>query len=69
MTSFDATEYGRWLAQAEHTIASARRDAEAGDYAWSCFPEGSPHEYYNRPAAEGAVSAADQIIVWVQSAS
>jgi HEPN domain-containing protein len=133
MTSFDATEYGRWLAQAEHTVASARRDAEAGDFAWSCFkaqqageyalkallrgldrpahghalgrlltslaelalevpseiqeasqtldrhyvptryadafPEGSPHEYYNRPAAEGAISAADQIIAWVQSAS
>jgi HEPN domain-containing protein len=133
MTSFDGSEYERWLAQAEHTVASARRDTEAGDFARSCFkaqqagdyalkallrglgkpahghalgrllaaltelalevppeiqeasqsldrhyvptrypdafPEGSPHEYYNRAAAEGAISAADQVIACVQSAS
>ena len=33
----DLSEYRRWLAQAQHTLASARRDAEAGDYSWACF--------------------------------
>ncbi len=132
MAVFDSGEYRRWLAQAEHTLASARRDAEAGDFAWACFkaqqageyavkallrglsrpayghairrllqevaalalelpegvqaagqlldrhyvptrypdayPEGSPHEYYDARAAEEAVTAAHQIIGWIQSA-
>ena len=34
---WDLSEYRRWLAQAQHTLASARRDAEAGDYSWACF--------------------------------
>lgn len=33
----DGEEYSRWLGQAEHTLASARRDTEAGDYGWACF--------------------------------
>jgi HEPN domain-containing protein len=33
------------------------------------FPEGSPHEYYNRVAAEEAINAADQVIDWVQGAT
>lgn len=33
------------------------------------FPEGSPHEYYNRNAAEEAGDAADKVIAWVQSAN
>lgn len=37
MAVFDQGEYRRWLAQARHTLASARRDAEAGDFAWACF--------------------------------
>lgn len=41
----DHEEYGRWLAQARHTLASARRDAEEGDYDWSCFKAQQAGEY------------------------
>lgn len=34
---WDLHEYRRWLAQAQHTLASAERDAEAGDFSWACF--------------------------------
>lgn len=34
---FDDEEFTRWLKQASHTLNSAQRDAEAGDYAWACF--------------------------------
>jgi HEPN domain-containing protein len=33
----DEEEYERWMKQAEATLASAKRDKEAGDYNWSCF--------------------------------
>jgi len=33
----DEEEYERWMRQAEATLASAKRDKEAGDYNWSCF--------------------------------
>lgn len=33
----DKEEYERWMRQAEATLASAKRDKEAGDYNWSCF--------------------------------
>jgi HEPN domain-containing protein len=42
---FDHDEYRRWLAQARHTLASARRDAEAGDFAWACFKAQQAGEY------------------------
>jgi len=34
---FDREEYLGWLGQTQHTLGSARRDMEAGDYAWACF--------------------------------
>ncbi|HIQ00218.1 TPA: HEPN domain-containing protein [Candidatus Bipolaricaulota bacterium] len=34
---WDLAEYRRWFGQAEHTLASARRDAEGSDYSWACF--------------------------------
>ncbi len=33
----DREELVRWLAQAEHTLASGRRDALEGDYDWAAF--------------------------------
>jgi len=42
---FDGEEYSRWMAQAEHTLASARRDMETGDYAWACFKAQQAAEY------------------------
>ena len=41
----DHEEYGRWLAQARHTLASARRDAGGRDYDWSCFKAQQAGEY------------------------
>lgn len=35
----------RWLSQADHTRGSAQRDAEAGDFAWSCFKAQQAGEY------------------------
>ena len=34
---FNRSEWERYFSQAMHTIASARRDIEDGDYAWACF--------------------------------
>lgn len=34
---FNHAEWRRYLSQARHTLASARRDIEDGDYAWACF--------------------------------
>lgn len=45
----DRREVERWYRQAEHTMASADHDREAGDYAWACF---KAHQ-----AAEFAVKA------------
>jgi len=33
----DESEFERWMLSARRTLASARRDAEAGDYNWACF--------------------------------
>ncbi|MGB9757602.1 MAG: HEPN domain-containing protein [Candidatus Bipolaricaulaceae bacterium] len=33
----DKEEFARWWRQAQQTMGSARRDKEAGDYAWACF--------------------------------
>jgi len=41
----DAEEYRRWRRQAEHTLESARRDAEANDYGWACFKAQQAAEY------------------------
>ena len=42
---FDEEEYSRWIRQAEHTLASAQRDAEAEDHAWACFKAQQAAEY------------------------
>lgn len=34
---FDREEYRRWILQAEHTLASARRELDEGDFNWACF--------------------------------
>jgi len=34
---FNHAEWRRYLSQARHTLASARRDIADGDYAWACF--------------------------------
>ncbi|MEM2950957.1 MAG: HEPN domain-containing protein [Nitrososphaeria archaeon] len=34
---YDKDEYERWVKQADATLASAKRDRDAGDYNWSCF--------------------------------
>jgi HEPN domain-containing protein len=31
------SEWNRYLSQAVHTLGSARRDIDDGDYAWACF--------------------------------
>lgn len=49
MTGLDADEFRRWYGQAEHTLASAERDARASDFAWACFKA--------QQAAECAVKA------------
>ncbi|HDI86176.1 MAG TPA: HEPN domain-containing protein [Candidatus Korarchaeota archaeon] len=33
----DEEEYNRWMSSARHTLRSARRDLEGGDYNWACF--------------------------------
>lgn len=42
---FDQEEYARWWMQAQHTLASARRDASEGDYDWACFKAQQAAEY------------------------
>lgn len=42
---FDEQEFGRWMRQSEHTLASARRDAAEGDYGWACFKAQQAAEY------------------------
>ena len=47
------TGWSRYLSQAQHTLASARRDMDDGDFAWACLkspqsatstvPEGLAH--------------------------
>lgn len=131
MVPVDRDEYRRWLGQAWHTLASARRDAAASDYDWACFkaqqaaeyslegllrglghlapghsllrlldaveqharipvpepirqaaraldrhyipprypdayPAGMPYEFYDRPTADAALSAAEQVVEFVR---
>jgi len=42
---FDREEYKRWMLQAEHTLASARRDLSEGDFNWACFKAQQAAEY------------------------
>lgn len=126
----DYEEFGRWWRQSEHTLASAERDRQAGDFAWASFkahqaaeyavkallrglgrvavghsvlrlatnleelgmpvpepvreaaravdrhyipprypdayPQGSPFEFYDAVAADGAMEAAKRIIAFVE---
>lgn len=45
MVPVDREEYQRWLGQAEHTLASARRDLSASDFDWACFKAQQAAEY------------------------
>jgi HEPN domain-containing protein len=45
MVLLDREEFGRWLSQARHTLDSARRDAEEGDYDWAAFKAQQAAEY------------------------
>lgn len=42
---FDRDEFGRWYGQAAHTLESAQRDFDEGDYAWACFKAQQAAEY------------------------
>lgn len=50
---FDHDEYTRWLEQALHTLESAGRDLEDGDYAWSCFKAQQAGEYAAKAVLRG----------------
>lgn len=50
---FNPIEWNRYLSQALHTLASARRDIVDGDYAWACFKAQQAAEM----AAKGFVRA------------
>jgi HEPN domain-containing protein len=50
---FNHAEWRRYLSQARHTLASARRDIEDGDYAWACFKSQQAAEM----AAKGLIRA------------
>lgn len=41
----DEEEFNRWMKQAEHTLASARRDLRDGDFDWACFKAHQAAEY------------------------
>ena len=45
MVPVDREEYRRWLGQAEHTLASARRDLSDSDFDWACFKAQQAAEY------------------------
>lgn len=45
MDVFDQEEFDRWLSQANHTFASAERDAHQKDFAWACFKAQQAGEY------------------------
>lgn len=50
---FNHAEWARYLSQAMHTLASARRDIADGDFAWACFKAQQAAEM----AAKGFVRA------------
>jgi HEPN domain-containing protein len=51
---FDETEYRRWLAHAEHTLAAARADLEAKFFSWACFKAQQVAEYALKGVLRGA---------------
>jgi HEPN domain-containing protein len=50
---FDVDEFRRWYEQARHTLESASRDLDAGDYAWSCFKSQQAGEYAAKALLRG----------------
>ncbi|MCL6581589.1 MAG: HEPN domain-containing protein [Firmicutes bacterium] len=52
-SGFDRDEFDRWLQQARHTLSSAERDLQAGDYAWSCFKSQQAGEYAAKAVLRG----------------
>ncbi|HEY8417467.1 MAG TPA: HEPN domain-containing protein [Limnochordales bacterium] len=50
---FARKEYERWLAQAQHTLASARRDLEHADFVWAAFKAQQAAEYAVKGLARG----------------
>lgn len=52
-------EWERYLRQAEHTLASAKRDSEEGDYDWACFKAHQAAEL----VFKGWIRSSDQFIV------
>ena len=50
---FNHLEWRRYLSQASHTLASARRDVDDGDHAWACFKSQQAAEM----AAKGLIRA------------
>jgi HEPN domain-containing protein len=50
---FNHAEWSRYLSQARHTLASARRDIDDGDFAWACFKSQQAAEM----AAKGLIRA------------
>jgi HEPN domain-containing protein len=50
---FDEEEFFRWMRQAEHTLASAQRDAAEDDYAWACFKAQQAAEYATKALLRG----------------
>ncbi len=52
-SGFDRDEFDRWLEQARHTLSSAERDLQAGDYAWSCFKSQQAGEYAAKAVLRG----------------
>ena len=50
---FNQAEWSRYLSQARHTLASARRDIDDGDFAWACFKSQQAAEM----AAKGLIRA------------
>jgi HEPN domain-containing protein len=58
VTAFDAEEFHRWFDQAVHTLASAERDAIAGDFAWACFKTQQAGEYAVKALLRGLAQPA-----------
>ena len=50
---FDEQEFLRWMRQAEHTLSSARGDANRDDYGWACFKAQQAAEYAAKALLRG----------------
>ncbi len=62
MELLDLEEYTRWLGQARHTLASARRDLEAGDYDWAAFKAHQAGEYALEALAQAGVEVPPHLL-------